>query len=68
LSNKSGTWHPRGTHLATAMRAFVGWGVLDAALVKQGGIEALQFLPRTDAIDVDEGDLVTIAAHHLQKL
>ena len=68
LSNKSGTWHPRGSHLATAMRALVSWGVLDATLVKQGGIEIRQFLPGRDAIDVDEGELVTLGARHLQNL
>ena len=68
LSNQSGTWHPRGSHLVTAMRALVRWGVLDAALVKRGGIEIRQFLPGTDDIDVDAGELVTLGAHHLRDL
>lgn len=68
VSNQSRTWHPRGTHLATALRAIVGWGVLDAALVKQGGREVQEFLLGTDDVDVDKGELFDSRPRHLQNL
>jgi hypothetical protein len=68
ISNKSGTWHPRGSHLAAALRAMTAWRVLDTGLVKTGAIPVKQFLPGSDAENVDEGDLVTLNPRHLQTL
>jgi hypothetical protein len=68
ISNKSGTWHPRGSHLAGALRAMTDWNVLDASLVKTGGIPVKQFLPGSDPNNPDEGKLVTLHPRHLQNL
>jgi hypothetical protein len=68
ISNKSGTWHPRGSHLAAALHAMTAWRVLDTGLVKTGAIPVKQFLPGSDAENVDEGELVTLNPRHLQTL
>ena len=68
ITNKSGTWHPRGSHLAAALHAMTAWRVLDTGLVKTGAIPVKQFLPGSDAVNVDEGDLVTLNPRYLQTL
>ena len=60
LSNQSGTWHPHGNNLVTALRAFTQWGVLDDRAVKAGGIEVNQSIPARDQTNVDAGRLVPL--------
>jgi hypothetical protein len=68
ITNKSGTWHPRGSHLAAALRAMTAWQVLDASLVRTGEIPVKQFLPGSDPNNPDEGALVTLDPRHLHAL
>jgi hypothetical protein len=68
LSNQSGTWHPHGNNLVTALRAFTQWGILDEAAVKLGDIQVSQWIPKLDQVDVDKGKLVPLDAAALQNL
>jgi hypothetical protein len=68
LSNQSGTWHPHGNNLVTALRAFKQWGVLDDGAVKAGGIEVSQWIPARDQTNVDAGRLVPLDPGRLQNL
>jgi hypothetical protein len=68
ISNKSGTWHPHGDHLVTALRALSGWKVLDAELVRAGKIKVKQFLPDLQSDNPDAGDLVTLDPRQFEKL
>jgi hypothetical protein len=68
ISNKSGTWHPHGDHLVTALRALSGWKVLDVELIRAGKIKVKQFLPDNDPNNPDAGELVTLHPRQFEKL
>ena len=68
LSNQSGTWHPHGNNLVTALRAFKQWGVLNDRAVKAGGIAVNQWIPARDQTNVDAGRLVPLDPERLQNL
>lgn len=55
LTNRSGTWHPRGKHLALALKYLIKTG----ALGKEDLVTVRQFIP-SGGYDVDAGTIHTV--------
>lgn len=60
ISNKSGTWQPRGANLAATLKLLVRMKVLDEKMIVKNMVTVAQFVHRPDGYDVDDGDLVVL--------
>jgi hypothetical protein len=57
VSNKSGTWRPRGRNLAHTLKFLVRIRLLNESDIAQGKVTVGQFIGQPDGYNVDEGEL-----------
>lgn len=66
VSNKSGTWQPRGSHLAYTLKFLARIGLIGEDAIVSGAVTVRQFLSRPDGYDVDAGDLVRLVGDAME--
>jgi hypothetical protein len=57
ISNKSGTWQPRGRQLAMTLKWLVRTGILDENAIVSRTVTVSQWISKPDGYNVDEGEL-----------
>jgi hypothetical protein len=60
ISNKSGTFQPRGAHLAATLKFMVRIRLLSETEIVQGAVTVRQWISQQKGPDVDNGQIMTL--------